>query len=131
MVHEPVLAGHKIVTRAMAVGAAMHRYNQIIGTARQDIAAGEYVHVHNLGMAEFTRDYAFSEDSTPTNFVLNPASFRGIVRPDGRVATRNYFGILVSLNCSATVAARSPIISVATDGRRSWPITRTSMVSSS
>lgn len=104
VVREPVLTGHKIATRAMAVGAAVHRYNQIIGTARQDIAAGEHVHVHNLGMADFTRDYAFGEDSTPTNFVLNPASFRGIVRPDGRVATRNYIGILVSVNCSATVA---------------------------
>ena len=27
-----------------------------------------------------------------------------IVRPDGRVATCNYIGILTSVNCSATVA---------------------------
>ena len=28
----------------------------------------------------------------------------GIVRADGRVATRNYIGILSTVNCSATVA---------------------------
>src|SRR5262249_8392863 len=32
------------------------------------------------------------------------ATFEGIVRADGRVATRNYIGILTSVNCSATVA---------------------------
>ena len=33
-----------------------------------------------------------------------PATFEGIVRADGRVATRNYIGVLTSVNCSATVA---------------------------
>src|SRR4029453_4202192 len=33
-----------------------------------------------------------------------PATFQGIVRADGRVATRNYVGILSTVNCSATVA---------------------------
>ena len=33
-----------------------------------------------------------------------PATFQGIVRADGRVATRNYIGILSTVNCSATVA---------------------------
>jgi altronate hydrolase len=36
--------------------------------------------------------------------VSAPAHFQGIRRPDGRVATRNYIGILTSVNCSATVA---------------------------
>jgi len=47
---------------------------------------------------------AFGVDVTPTpNFDL-PATFQGIRRPDGRVATRNYIGILTSVNCSAHVA---------------------------
>ena len=37
------------------------------------------------------------------NFDL-PATFDGIRRADGRVATRNYIGILTSVNCSAHVA---------------------------
>ncbi len=43
-------------------------------------------------------------DVKPTpNFDL-PATFQGIRRPDGRVATRNYIGILTRVNCSAHVA---------------------------
>src|SRR6185369_11892795 len=75
-----------------------------IGFASQDIAAGDHVHVHNLAMGDFQRDYAYCVDVKPTQYVQPPATFQGIVRADGRVATRNYIGILTSVNCSATVA---------------------------
>ncbi|MGH6644991.1 MAG: UxaA family hydrolase, partial [Bradyrhizobium sp.] len=52
----------------------------------------------------FARDYAFSADVRPTPYVDQPATFNGIVRDDGRVATRNYVAILSSVNCSATVS---------------------------
>jgi len=55
-------------------------------------------------MAEFARDYAFCADAKPTEYVAQPATFIGIVRSDGQVATRNYIGILSSVNCSATVS---------------------------
>ena len=97
-------AGHKIAVRAVEKGKPVHRYNQIIGFATQPIAAGEHVHVHNVAMGDFQRDYAFSSLVKKTDFVGEPATFMGIVRADGRVATRNYIGILTSVNCSATVA---------------------------
>jgi altronate hydrolase len=97
-------AGHKIAVRAVEKGKPVHRYNQIIGFATQAIAAGDHVHVHNVAMGDFQRDYAFSSLVKKTDFVATPATFMGIVRPDGRVATRNYIGILTSVNCSATVA---------------------------
>lgn len=96
--------GHKIAARALAKGTPVRRYDQIIGFASCDIAAGEHVHVHNLEMGDFQRDYAFCVDQKPTQFVQPAATFQGIVRADGRVATRNYIGILTSVNCSATVA---------------------------
>ncbi|MEX3955745.1 UxaA family hydrolase [Trinickia sp. EG282A] len=96
--------GHKIATRAIAKGEPVKRYNQIIGVAREDIARGQHVHVHNLGMAEFEREHAFGIDTHPTDYVADPATFMGIRRADGRVATRNYIGVLTSVNCSATVA---------------------------
>ncbi|OGA22648.1 MAG: galactonate dehydratase [Betaproteobacteria bacterium RIFCSPLOWO2_02_FULL_67_19] len=99
-----VPAGHKIAVRAIKQGQPVRRYNQIIGFATSDIAAGEHVHVHNLAMGDFQRDYAFCADVKPTAAFANPATFQGIVRSDGRVATRNYIGILTSVNCSATVA---------------------------
>lgn len=94
---------HKVATRHIAKGQPVRRYNQIIGLATQDIEPGQHVHTQNLAMAEFSRDYAFCADAKPTAYVAEPATFQGIVRADGRVATRNYLGILSSVNCSATV----------------------------
>jgi altronate hydrolase len=96
--------GHKIAVRDVAQGTPVHRYNQIIGFATQPIKAGEHVHVHNVAMGDFQRDYAFCALARPTELFSPPATFLGIKRPDGRVATRNYIGILTSVNCSATVA---------------------------
>ena len=100
--------GHKVATRAIAVGEAVRRYNQIIGFASRAIAPGEHVHLHNLAMGDFARDYAIGVDAKPTAYIQPAATFQGIVRRDGRnagkVATRNYIGILSTVNCSATVA---------------------------
>ncbi|HYT98494.1 MAG TPA: UxaA family hydrolase, partial [Casimicrobiaceae bacterium] len=96
--------GHKIATRAVAKGAPVKRYNQIIGFASRPISPGEHVHLHNLVMGAFDRDYAIGVDAKPTQYADPPATFDGIVRADGRVATRNYIGILSTVNCSATVA---------------------------
>src|ERR1700751_5330386 len=90
--------GHKIAVRDVPKGAPVHRYNQIIGFATQPIKAGDHVHVHNVAMGDFQRDYAFSSLVKETQFVAQPATFLGIVRADGRVATRNYIGILTSVN---------------------------------
>lgn len=97
-------AGHKVATRPVALGEPVLRYGQIIGFATRPIAPGDHVHVQNLGMGDFSKDYAFGVDAKPTQFVDTPATFRGIRRADGRVATRNYVGILTSVNCSATAA---------------------------
>ena len=96
--------GHKIAVKDVRTGAPVRRYNQIIGFATRDIAAGDHVHVHNIAMGTFERDYAFCADLKPTDYLSPAATFEGIVRPDGRVATRNYIGIITSVNCSATVA---------------------------
>jgi altronate hydrolase len=96
--------GHKVATRAIGVGEPVKRYDQIIGFAKRPIRPGEHVHLHNLAMGDFARDYAFGVDAKPTQYADPVATFMGIVRPDGRVATRNYIGILSTVNCSATVA---------------------------
>jgi len=99
--------GHKLAVRAIAAGQPVRRYNQIIGFASQAIAPGEQVHVHNLNMGpekgNFERDYAIGQDVKPAT-PQRQATFMGIRRSDGRVATRNYIGVLSSVNCSATAA---------------------------
>ena len=73
--------GHKVATRAIAVGEPVRRYNQIIGFASRAIAPGEHVHLHNLAMGDFARDYAFGVDAKPTDVHRSPpATFQGIVR---------------------------------------------------
>jgi altronate hydrolase len=101
-------AGHKLAVRAIATGHPIRKFNQIIGFATQPIAIGEHVHTHNLVTGDFERDYSIGSDAYPTPLVepAHTATFQGILRPNGRVATRNYVGILTTVNCSATVARR-------------------------
>ena len=96
--------GHKVARRAIARGAPVHRYNQVIGFASEDIQPGSYVHTHNLTMGVVTLDYAFCRDAKPTLRDSEQRTFMGIRRGDGRVATRNYIGVISSVNCSATAA---------------------------
>jgi len=96
--------GHKIAVRPIAAGAPVRRYNQIIGFATQAIAPGQHVHTHNLAFSTFERSHEVGAGVHPTAYVDEPATFMGIVRDDGRVATRNYIGVLTSVNCSATAA---------------------------
>src|SRR3954469_357368 len=119
-------AGHKVAVRPHDVGEPVRRYNQIIGFATQPIQPGEHVHVHNLGMGDFAKDYAYSQDVRPTPMANVERSFQGIRRPDGRVATRNYIGLLTSVNCSAHTAEliadqfkRNPITGA--DPLAAWP----------
>ena len=81
------------------------KYNVVIGFAAADIAPGTYVHSHNVSFKEYSRDYAYTQDYVPTP-VLPPneqATFEGYVRPNGSVGTRNFIGVLSTVNCSATV----------------------------
>ena len=109
--------GHKIASAAIARGERVIRYGQIIGQATEDIAAGAHIHSHNLGMGPHTSDYAIGTESRALP-ALPPRSFMGYHRPDGTVGTRNYLGILTSVNCSGSVARfiaeaaeRDPVLS--------------------
>jgi len=102
--------GHKFAVRAIPAGETIVKFGQIIGRAKVDIPAGDWVHEHNAGIGEdhgaFERDYAFCEGVKPVDFITGPqqATFQGFKRANGQVGTRNYIGILTSVNCSTTVA---------------------------
>ena len=49
---EPIGRGNKVALRPIARGEAVIRYGEEIGTATQDIAAGQHVHTHNLRRGE-------------------------------------------------------------------------------
>ena len=101
---QSVARGHKVAIAPIAAGRNVLRYGQIIGQATADIAAGEHVHVHNLGMGEHAQDYAHASEATELDAATDARTFDGYHRADGRVGTRNYLGILTSVNCSGSVA---------------------------
>ncbi|MFL5260664.1 MAG: UxaA family hydrolase [Hyphomicrobiales bacterium] len=98
--------GHKMAVAPIAKGEPIRKFGQIIGFAKTPISPGEWVHEHNVEMAEFERDYAFAQDARPPDMLAPDlrATFGGFRRPNGKVGTRNYIGILTSVNCSASVA---------------------------
>ncbi|UVO55766.1 UxaA family hydrolase [Sphingomonas sp. SUN039] len=100
--HGAVASGHKVARHSIARDAPVRRYGQIIGFATRDIAGGDHVHSHNLEYRAFDRHDAAPVAAARTA-VADPATFEGYVRPDGRVGTRNYIGIIASVNCSAMV----------------------------
>ncbi len=99
-------AGHKVAVELVKSGEPVRKYDQVIGFAKEDIEPGNHVHVHNIAMLDFARDYAVGADVKPTAFVeeRERAIFQGFRRADGRVGTRNFIGVLSTVNCSATVA---------------------------
>ncbi|HEY1942192.1 MAG TPA: altronate dehydratase family protein [Roseiarcus sp.] len=103
---ERIPRGHKMATAPIETGAPIRKFGQIIGFAAKPIEVGQWVHEHNCVMHDFARDYHFSEDARPEAILPleKRATFEGFRRANGKVGTRNYLGILTSVNCSATVA---------------------------
>ncbi len=98
--------GHKLASAAIASGDPVRKFGQIIGFATADIAPGDHVHDHNCAVADFERDYRFAEAAGDDELVAESdrRTFDGFRRPGGKVGTRNYLGVLTSVNCSASVA---------------------------
>ncbi len=98
--------GHKLTTRPIAKGEAVRKYDQIIGFAAEDLEPGRHAHVDTVALHAFERDPAPGTEARPTDYVPESerAQFMGYRRTNGSVGTRNYLGVLSSVNCSATVA---------------------------
>ncbi len=98
--------GHKMAVAPIEAGAPIVKFGQIIGFAADAIVPGTWLHEHNVGLKDFERDYHSAQGAAvqPPAAIEAPATFEGFRRPDGKVGTRNYVGILSSVNCSATAA---------------------------
>jgi len=101
-------AGHKVSTAFLAKGQAVLKYNTIIGYASGDLAPGTWMHSHNIHFDEVIKDYAFTEGYQPTDYIppVRRATFQGIVRENGAVATRNFIGVYVLSNAAGMVARK-------------------------
>jgi altronate hydrolase len=96
--------GHKFALRDIRKGEAVTKYGQIIGFAGETIPAGAHVHVHNLTLGTFERDYAFCRDCPPPPARAEARYWYGYDRGDGRYGTRNYIAVISTVNCSASTS---------------------------
>lgn len=103
---DEIRPGHKIALRDMPADAPVRKYGHIIGFTTQPIAAGQWVHTHNLSAGPLALVHEFGVDAVPVE--LYPPeqrrTFQGYLRPDGRVGIRNYVAVVSTVNCSAGVA---------------------------
>lgn len=101
-------AMHKFALAPIAVGDEIIKYGQPIGTAISEIAAGEHVHTHNCASEVAAIEHSFCQGVKETAFFDSSErpTFKGYDRGNGRFGTRNFIGILTTVNCSATVASQ-------------------------
>jgi len=106
VLREGVPAGHKLATRAIANGESVVKGGLAIGRANGAIEPGDRVDARNLRRDEGLLGAEAAPRVTALRPSRQPVTFRGIVRDDGRVATRNYIVIAVTVNCAATTARK-------------------------
>ena len=96
--------GHKVAICDVSAGSEIRKYGQVIGFASGAILAGSHVHVHNCDADAFQRDYAFATESPSLKDPGPERTFKGYLRRDGRVGTRNYLAVISTVNCSASTS---------------------------
>ncbi|MET0171810.1 MAG: altronate dehydratase family protein [Agrobacterium vaccinii] len=98
--------GHKVALSTIRTGEEVLKYGQVIGVATQDIEPGRHVHLHNLAMVPSEHSHQFSVDIEEKGMLplSERRTFMGFDRGVGGVGTRNYIGVIASVNCSATVS---------------------------
>ncbi|MFC3213336.1 UxaA family hydrolase [Novosphingobium panipatense] len=104
---EAIPAGHKFAVAPIAAGAPVRRYRAPIGLARCDIAVGEHVHTHNVRTAlSGEQAYAFTGSPPRVEATASSRTFRGYIRADGSVGTRNELWILPTVGCVGRLGER-------------------------
>lgn len=109
-------AGHKVAVRPIFKGEPVLKYGYPIGVATQDIAAGEWVHTHNLRTrlsGEMEYRYEPGEPGKPVKPDRHDKpntpvadSFLGYRRADGSVGIRNEIWIIPTVACVNSLCLR-------------------------
>ena len=97
--------GHKISIADIQKDELIYKYGQIIGKAFEKIERGSHVHTHNMMFYEFDRNYKFIKKNLDTSYKKDKF-FYGYKRNNNTVGTRNYIGLISTVNCSATVVKK-------------------------
>ncbi len=101
---DAILQGHKIALRDLAEGENVVKYGFPIGHVSRDVPAGSHLHTHNVrsnlsGELSYTYTPDFREPEP-----IEPLTFPGYLREDGRVGVRNEVWIIPTVGCVNSVA---------------------------
>ena len=101
---EEIPQGHKVALMPVKAGEEVIKYGFRIGFAQEDIAAGQWVHVHNLKTAlGDLLTYRYE----PVGGALEKgerAVFQGFRRSDKSVGVRNEIWIIPTVGCVNSIA---------------------------
>lgn len=103
---EDIPQGHKIALAGIACGQPVVKYGYPIGHATADIAAGAWVHTHNMRTNLSGEEEYSYEPKVPAVEPVEPETFMGFRRRDGRVAVRNEIWIIPTVGCVNDVAKK-------------------------
>lgn len=101
---EDIPQGHKFALTDIPAGKPVIKYGSPIGIATQSIAAGMWVHTHNIktGLGDLL-DYTYSPQGTPVT-PTDDRYFQGYRRSNGQVGVRNEIWIIPTVGCVNNIA---------------------------
>lgn len=104
---DDIQLGHKIAIKDLAPGENVIKFGVIIGAAKCGIKKGEHVHTHNAKWTQpaARRGKAASKLESPSDNLLGRIDAELKLTPTvgGTFATRQYIGILCTVNCAVSV----------------------------
>ncbi|MDE7312732.1 MAG: altronate dehydratase family protein [Eubacterium sp.] len=106
---ETIPAGHKMAIRKIPSGGEVIKYGFRIGNAKEEIAAGAWVHVHNIKTAlgdllEYTYEPTQPGGREQAKNTAEEAYFEGFLRKDKKAGVRNEIWIIPTVGCVNSIA---------------------------
>lgn len=106
-VNQDTPAGHKILIKDAPEGTNIIKYGYPIGHARQDLKAGDWVNENNLKTnLAGTLSYTYTPVDEKLDIKQENRTFKGYVRKNGEVGTRNEIWIVPTVGCVNGIAEK-------------------------
>ncbi|HEX3075250.1 MAG TPA: altronate dehydratase family protein [Lachnospiraceae bacterium] len=104
---EKIPAGHKMALYDMEAGRTIVKYGCPIGSSKEAIAKGSWVHTHNMKTSLgdlLSYSYRPEENHIQQEIKVQDATFEGYVRSYGKVGIRNEIWIIPTVGCVNSIA---------------------------
>lgn len=100
-------AGHKVLINDTPEGTDIIKYGYPIGHAKQNLKSGDWVNENNLKTnLSGTLEYTYNPVDETLNIKDEKRTFKGYMRANGEVGTRNELWIVPTVGCVNGIAER-------------------------